>query len=53
MDENTNGSTLPDPEQNASDALTEEQLNNVSGGGNSGLSGPSGGVELNHNQNVA
>ena len=54
MDENTNALTLPQPEQNASKPLNEEQLDEVSGGGGSGSTDPGTGVvRLNHNQNVA
>lgn len=53
MDEKTNDSTLPEPEENASETLKEEQLNLVAGGGDSGSTDPVLGVKLNHNQNVA
>ena len=54
MDEKTKAATLPEPEQNASEPLREEQLNEVTGGSGSGSTDPVGGiVRLNHNQNVA
>jgi hypothetical protein len=54
MDEKTNALTDPEPEQNPSEAIQEEQLNEVTGGSGSGSTDPVGGiVRLNHNQNVA
>ena len=53
MDEKASASTLPEPEQNASETLVEEQLDNVAGGGGSGSTDPATGIRLNHNQNAA
>lgn len=52
MDEKANAVKLPEPEQNASEALGEEQLNGVVGGSGSGSTDPSYGIKLNHNQNL-
>jgi hypothetical protein len=52
VDEKANAVKLPEPEQNASEALGEEQLNGVVGGSGSGSTDPSYGIKLNHNQNL-
>ena len=52
-DEKTNALTVPEPEQNASEAIPEEQLNEVAGGSGSGSTDTQFGIRLNHNQNVA
>lgn len=52
-DEKTKELKVPEPEQNASEALPEEQLNEVTGGSGAGSTDPGVGIRLNHNQNVA